>query len=303
MPGTVLVTGGAGFVGSHLVEHLVATGKNVAVVDNLSRGRREWVPAGVPLHEADIRDLPALREIVEAERPSVVVHLAAMHFIPAVDDAPGLAREVNVDGTAHLLRALEPAPPAILLFASTAAVYPDRPGPIPESCTVAPLDVYGETKAEGEQLVTEFRRQTGARSIAARLFNVIGRRETNPHVVPELVEQVCRRTSPIRLGALQPVRDYTDVVDVAGALACLLEPLEEEAVVVNVGTGAGTSVADLVASCERIVGHELPVVTDPGRVRSRDRAELVADVTVLRGAGWAPTRTLEQTLRDLLTED
>jgi UDP-glucose 4-epimerase len=299
---TLLITGGAGFIGSHLVERLVDARADVAVVDNLSRGERHWVPAGVPLHEADIRDLRRLRRIVGIVRPTSVVHLAAMHFVPAVDDAPALAREVNVDGTQNLLRALAPAPPELLLFASTAAVYPDRSGRIPESCAVGPFDVYGETKVEGERLVADFERGTGTRSIVARLFNVIGRRETNPHVVPELVTQVREGRTPIRLGALHPKRDYTDVVDVAAALARLLGPLDEDASVFNVGTGRGTSVADLVASCERIVGYELIVESDPRRVRRRDRAELVADVSLLRGTGWAPTRTLEQTLRDLLTE-
>ena len=299
MAEAILVTGGAGFIGSHLVERLVDAGADVAVLDNLSRGDRAWVPETVPLHEADIRDGDAVQRVVAAVRPTSVVHLAAMHFIPAVDGAPDLARAVNVVGTENLLRALAASPPRLLVFASTAAVYPDRQGPIPEDCGVDPIDVYGETKAAGEGLVARFERETGTRSIVARLFNVIGRRETNPHVVPELIGQVKAGRRPIRLGAMAPKRDYTDAIDVADALARLLEPVAS-ARVFNVGSGRATSVADLVATCERILELPLPVEGDPARLRARERLELVADVSLLRATGWAPTRTLEATLRDLL---
>jgi UDP-glucose 4-epimerase len=297
---TILVTGGAGFIGSHLVERLVGAGADVAVIDNLSRGDPAWVPDRVPLHEADIRDGEEVKRIAASIRPAIVVHLAAMHFIPAVDDAPALARAVNVRGTENLLRALAPAPPRLLVFASTAAVYPDCAGPILESCPADPIDVYGETKAEGERMVARFERETGTRAIVARLFNVIGRRETNPHVVPELVAQVRQRRSPIKLGALHTKRDYTDAVDVSAALVSLFQPVAGDPRVFNVGTGHGTSADELVVICERILQRKLAVESDPQKLRARDRVELVANVSRLRATGWAPTRSLDVTLRELL---
>ena len=125
MVNNILVTGADGFIGSHLVELLVAEGLDVSVVDDLSRGQREWVPDGCKLYEFDVRDADAVLAVVREAGADSVVHLAALHFIPAVDDAPELAWSINVDGTKNLLEALRDAPPKRLLFASTAAVYPD----------------------------------------------------------------------------------------------------------------------------------------------------------------------------------
>ena len=303
MTGTILVTGGAGFVGSHLVEQLVADGHDVHVVDDLSRGRVEWLPKAADLSRLDIRDAPGLRQAVARFQPQTVVHLAAMHFIPAVDGAPALAEDVNVGGTRALLEALESAPPERLLFASTAAVYPDRAGPIPETCPPAPLDVYGRTKLDGERLVEAFASSVGTAVVLARIFNVIGARETNAHVVPELVDQLRRGERRVRLGNLDSRRDYTDVRDVADALARLLLMPSDGSLHVNVGSGRGVSVAEVVATCERVVGERVEVENDPARRRAVDRSELVADGALLRRlTGWEPRWALDETLAELLSE-
>ena len=299
----VLVTGGAGFIGSHLVERLVAAGERTSVVDDLSRGRRAWLHPEAELHKLDLRDADAVQRAVRKIAPDVVVHLAAMHFVPAVDGAPQLAWDVNVNGTRNLLAALEQSPPELLLFASTAAVYPDRRGPIDESCPPGPIDVYGRTKLEGEQLVAEFTARTGARSIVARIFNVVGRRETNAHVVPELVGQLRRKSAPVRLGNLESRRDYTDVLDASAALHRLLSVPRDGADTFNLGSGRSASVADLVQICEGILGNPIDIQVEQGRLRVQDRAELIADPSRLRETTlWEPERSLRDTLAELLTE-
>jgi UDP-glucose 4-epimerase len=302
MPRRTLITGGAGFIGSHLVERLVAAGASVAVIDDLSRGRREWLHREAELHELDVRDGDQLRRVVVQARPDVVVHLAAMHFIPAVDGAPDLAWDVNVNATRLLLGALAQRPPELLLFASTAAVYPDSRGPIPESCPPQPIDLYGRTKLEAERLIGEFASTTGTRCVVARIFNVIGRRETNAHVVPELVAQLRRGSVPVRLGNLEPRRDYTDVLDVAVALERLLSLPEDGAGTFNLGSGRSVSVAELVRICEQVLGRPIEVEVEPRRRRAQDRAELVADPRLLsQTTGWQPARSLGETLAELLT--
>jgi UDP-glucose 4-epimerase len=299
----ILVTGGAGFIGSHLVERLVTAGERVAVVDDLSRGRREWVHAEAELHEVDVRDRDAVVRPIAQAAPDVVVHLAAMHFIPAVDGAPELAWDVNVNATRTVLDALTHRPPELLLFASTAAVYPDTRGPIPETCLPAPFDLYGETKLEGERLVREFESRAGTRCVVARIFNVIGKRETNPHVVPDLVGQLRDGSLSVRLGNLEPRRDYTDVIDVAAALERLLLLPDDVAGTFNLGSGRSVSVAELVRVCEQVLGRTVEIEVEPQRRRARDRAELVADPRLLREAtGWRPTRSLRETLAELLTD-
>jgi UDP-glucose 4-epimerase len=301
MSRVVLVTGGAGFIGSHLVERLCAAGERVSVIDDLSRGRREWIHPDAELYEADIRDSAALRRVATAVAPEVVVHLAAMHFIPAVDGAPQLAHDVNVNGTRSLLDALREQAPQLLLLASTAAVYPDSSGPIAETCRPAPIDVYGQTKLAAERLVSAFAGQVGARCVAARVFNVIGPRETNLHVVPELVGQLRSGAETVHLGDLRPRRDYTDVRDVAAALHALVDHPGGTAGIVNVGSGRSWSVGELVEECERVLGHSVHVETEEARVRTRDRAELVANPRLLQEVtGWKPFWPLRETLADLL---
>jgi UDP-glucose 4-epimerase len=297
----VLVTGGAGFIGSHLVERLVDSGEQVAVVDDLSRGHRAWLAPEAELYELDLRDGGGLRRILPEVAPEVVVHLAAMHFIPAVDDAPMLAEEINVLGTRTLLETLAATPPEVVLFASTGAVYPDRRGPIDESCVPEPIDLYGRTKLEGERLVMESAERNGFRPLVARIFNVVGRRETNPHVVPDVVEQLRDGAGAVRVGNLSPRRDYTDVRDVADALQRLLAPASDHQIVFNVGSGRSVSVAELVQVCERVLGRRIEIEVEPRRVRDRDRAELLADTRLLRETtGWLPTHSLRDTLADLL---
>ena len=296
-----MVTGGAGFIGSHLVERLALQGDEVHVLDDLSRGRPEWLRAGISLYRTDLGDQDAMRKTVSTVSADVVVHLAALHFIPEVDGAPELAWRVNVEGTRNLLDSLSNVRPKTVLFASSAAVYADRMGPIGEQSAVAPVDLYGKTKVVGEQLFTRFGAETGTRCVIARLFNVIGERETNPHVVPEIVEQLRQGVTRLRLGNLHTRRDYTDVVDVAEALERLLLVRSADAIV-NVGSANGVSVAELVSACERILGRKVIVTTDPARVRTRDRAELVADTGLLRSlTGWSPKRSLDETLASLLT--
>lgn len=296
----VLVTGGAGFIGSHLVEQLVDAGERVAVVDDLSRGDHAWVHPQAELHELDIRDGVGLRRVLPQLRPDVVVHLAAMHFIPAVDNAPELARDVNVRGTLAVLEALASQPPQMLVFASSAAVYPDRRGPIDEACAPDPIDVYGETKLEGERLVLQWAEQSGVRPIVARIFNVIGERETNPHVVPEVVEQLRSGSRVVHVGNLAPRRDYTDVRDVAEALRRLLSTTRDHTVF-NLGSGRSVSVAELVQACAEVLAQRLEVDVEQRRLRDRDRAELVADAALLRETtGWEPRWSLAETLARLL---
>jgi UDP-glucose 4-epimerase len=298
-----MVTGGAGFIGSHLVERLVTAQTRVTVVDDLSRGRREWLHRDAELHEVDVRDADAFRRVIAQARPDVVVHLAAVHFIPAVDGEPEVAWDINVNATRTLLDAIAHRPPELLLFASTAAVYPDTSGPIPETCPPQPFDLYGTTKLEGERLVREFESRTGTRCIVARIFNVVGKRETNPHVVPDLVRQLRGGALPVRLGNLEPRRDYTDVVDVAVALERLLSLRHDVGGTFNVGSGRSVSVADLVRVCEQVLARTVEVEVDPQRRRVQDRTELVADPRLLEAAtGWNPERSLQETLAELLME-
>ncbi len=178
------------------------------------------------------------------------------------------------------------------------------------SIAFAGADVDFLARLKADDLVDTLRRNlgssahsTGARVLVARIFNIIGRRETNPHVVPELIGQLRDGGRRVRLGNLAPRRDYTDARDAADALERLLALSPRQQTIVNVGSGRSVSVADLIAACERIVGQPIEVEVESGRRRATDRAELVADSALLQSlTGWAPERTLDETLIDLFAE-
>jgi UDP-glucose 4-epimerase len=295
----ILVTGAAGFIGSELCSRLLASNRPAVGYDNLSRGRREHVPAGATLVEGDIRDASRLSDVVAAHRPHVVVHLAAMHFIPECIARPAETLDVNVEGTRTMLECCRRHGVRRLIFASTAAVYAPGEEPCREDETpIGPVDVYGESKVEGERLVRAFQAETGAAACVLRLFNAIGRRETNPHVVPHIFEAL-RASDAIALGNTAPERDYVDTRDIADAILAAAG-LHEGLHVLNVGTGVGRSVEDIVAALQGILGRPLTIVREPSRVRATERMRLVADIRKIRqAASWAPRIPFEQTLRDL----
>jgi UDP-glucose 4-epimerase len=296
------VTGGAGFIGSALCRALVAQGTRVVAYDNLRFGRRDMLPADplCALVEGDVRDGAAVRRLLHEVAPRAICHLAALHFIPYCNAHPEEAMDVNVDGTRSVLEACREVRPERLLFASTAAVYPAEGSPFVEEQPAGPIDIYGTTKLMGEELVRRFAVETAVPTVIARLFNAFGPQDTNPHLIPDVVDQL-RGGDTLRLGNLEPVRDYVHLEDLAAALVGLLERPGDGCDVFNVGSGEGRSVRDVVEAFQAALGRPLTVVQDPQRVRKVERAELVADVGRLRRAtGWQPRVGFQEGVRRLV---
>lgn len=300
MPPTTLVTGGCGFIGFALSRRLAAAGHQVVAYDDLSRGRAENLPDGARLIEGDIRDRRRLGDVLSELRPDAVIHLAAIHYLPDCAARPRETQDVNVEGTRRVLGACRSGGVRRVVFASTAAVYAPVDGPCAEDDTpVGPIEVYGESKLEGERLVEAFSRETGIAATTVRISNAIGRRETNPHVVPHIFESL-RVSNQVPLGSIEARRDYIDTRDIADAILAVLEASPGYQVF-NVGTGEAHSVAAIVAALERILGRRIEILRDASRLRPVERMLLVADISkIRRAAGWAPRVTLEESLRDLV---
>jgi UDP-glucose 4-epimerase len=300
MTSSVLVTGGAGFVGSGLVRRLLDIGHTVVVIDNMVRGSTENLPdhANLTVIEGDIRSGDDLAKAM-ACKPKYVAHLAAHHFIPYCDKHPGETVSVNVYGTEMVLEAIQRSQSVEkLVFASTAAVYGPSDTPHKENEPMAPIDIYGVSKKLGEELVEFFHRQTGIPSVNARLFNVIGPRETNPHLLPDIFEQL-PNGSNIKLGNLLPQRDYIYTDDIAeGIITMLQADVSYESI--NVGTGSAYSAQEVVDQIAEVLGSNITIDSVADRQRAGDRPFLCADNSRLRQLGWNCADDLHSSLKKTL---
>jgi len=296
----VLVTGGSGFIGSEVVRQLVDRGDSVVVLDNHSFGKASHLDGlDVVLEEADIRDAAAMRELVAALAPDAVLHLAAIHFIPYCNQHPYEATDINVRGTMNILDACADAGVGRVFFASTAAVYGIGDAPHRETEPVAPCDVYGLSKVLGERLCNEFQLKTGAAVSVGRFFNAFGPNETNPHLIPEIVAQIEDGARQIRLGNLEPKRDFIHTSDIAAAVLLLIDRTQPGMDVCNIGSGEEIAVTEVVDAISRLIGEPIRIEVDPARVRKVERMHLCADTSRLRSYGWSPQVSFQEGMATL----
>lgn len=294
----VLVTGGAGFIGSHVAQTYRDLGHEVAIVDDLSTGRRANVPSGVRLHELGLTD-PRLGEVVERERPEVVSHHAAQKDVRKSVDDPILDARTNVLGMIALLEACVRARVRKVVFASSGGViYGEQEHfPADEDHPKRPVSPYGITKLAGEHLLAVYRRLHGLRWLALRYANVFGPRQ-DPHgeagVVAIFALKSLRGEGVVVNGDGEQTRDYVYVEDVVRANVAALA--EEPEGAVNIGTGVETSVNEIARQVGAAAGSKLPPRHAPPRPGEQRRS--VLDVRRARSLlGWEPTFSLAEGVR------
>jgi UDP-glucose 4-epimerase len=302
-----LVIGGAGFIGSHLVDVCLRKGLKVWVFDNFSTGKRSFL-ANLPesqIVEGDILDANWLDKTIQDVKPDAVFHLAAIHHIPTCEEQSIHALHVNVVGTDTVLKACLQNRVHRIVFTSTGALYdPKITTPLSENAAAKAQDIYGISKHACENLVEYYADKKGLPGIVARLFNTVGRRETNSHVVPAIFGQLSGGNRSIKLGNLSPRRDYIHVEDVAEALFALgnvqmSQPFE----IFNVGSGKDYSVQELVNLCSEVIGEPVEVITSADLQRKVDRPNQLADSSRLqRTVNWKPDRSLKQALAEIWQE-
>ena len=298
----VLVTGGCGFVGSRVCARLVADGHEVIILDNLTLGSPAHLPAAgggqVRLVEADIRDADVLARCLTTDRPRTIIHLAAIHFIPACNADPRRAIDVNVTGTQTLFDACAAVGTVeAIVIASSAAVYAASEAPLREESALGPVDIYGHTKLWNEQQAALFHRRTGMAVGIARLFNQFGPGETNAHLIPSIIEQA-QAGGPLRLGNLASRRDYLSTDDAARGLIALAAACREHgSLTCNFGSERAVDGWELVRLIERLHGSPLVVTQDPTRMRPADTPVILSDCTRAHELlGWYPATTLDDGL-------
>lgn len=313
MTHTILVTGGAGYIGSHMVHRLKDAGYRVKVFDNLSRGFADAVAAD-ELFIGDIRDGKALSAAFDACRPDVVMHFAALAYVGESVGVPGLYYDNNVGGSISLLNTMQQHGLKRLVFSSTCATYGEPLEiPIPETHPQNPINAYGRSKLMVESMLPDYARAFGIDSIALRYFNAAGcdpqgrvgeRHDPETHIIPLVLEAALAvidripDPEPLRVFGDQfdtpdgtCVRDYIHVTDLCSAhqLAAqrLLEGGTQGFEAFNLGNGLGYTVLQVIETCRKVTGVDIPYEIHPAR--AGDPANLIGSAErAHRVLGWRP---------------
>jgi UDP-glucose 4-epimerase len=299
----ILVVGGAGYIGSHVVRRLLGEGREVLVFDNLSQGHIEAVPEG-RLIVGDLDDRAALDHALRLHRIDAVMHFAALASVPESVAEPARYYRNNVVGTMNLLDAMREAGVGRIVFSSTCAVYGEAIPPITEGSPTRPVNPYGFTKLACEHALADYARAYRIGYAALRYFNACGAaddgtlgedHDPETHLIP-LVLRVAlgQRESVSVFGTDYPtpdgtcIRDYVHVEDLAEAHLIALDRIEPGVgMTYNVGTGVGASVRQVIDAARQVTGRPIPVVEHPRR--PGDPPALVASPVAIRDAlGWSP---------------
>jgi UDP-glucose 4-epimerase len=300
----ILVTGGAGYVGSHCLRVLLAAGHEAVVYDNLSRGHQKAVPAGL-LVEGDLNDEAKLTTVLKDRKIEAVMHFAALALVGESVEKPELYYRNNVVGSFHLLEAMRQAGVGKIVFSSTTATYgtPEKM-PIAETTPQQPINPYGFSKLVVEHMLDDYAGAHGLGFAALRYFNAagaapdgkIGEDHTpESHLIPIVLQVALGQRESISIfGDDYPtadgtcIRDYVHVDDLAAAHLAALDRLQAgKSIKVNLGTGRGYSVREVIDACRKITGHKIPEKIAPRR--PGDPPELIADSRLARKLlDWSP---------------
>lgn len=304
----ILVTGGAGFIGSHLIDVLLANQATVWTIDNLSFGKRAFLPPDGTYFrfiEGDLLDQKVITKVFQTFQPTWIYHLAAIHHIPTCEVHPIDALRTNVEGTQVILQAISQAKTIEkIVFTSSGAVYDVLNLPLTEDSPVVPYDIYSISKVTGEHLLRVNALRTGIPTVVARMFNVVGARETNAHLVPDILAQVVKGERNIQLGNLKPRRSYIHVMDAAEALFALGKvSLSCEYDVFNVGVEEEYTVQDILDLLGGLLNYELIPLSTEQKARKIDRISQQAVIQkIMQETGWHPKSSLRDALKYALQE-
>lgn len=273
-----LVIGGAGFIGSHIVEELVARGKQVVVMDNLISGCKDFLPYSVKFIWGDIRSPKDLDRVFKEGPFERVINLAAQPYIPKCYDDPELFFETNANGTLNVLRACERYEVERMLQYASAEEYGTQTGKISEDTAVRPQSTYGVSKVAADYLVQVRQRESGLRAIAVRQFNCYGPRETHEYVIPEIISQL-DRGPVVALGNIHAARDFLYVKDAVNYALELLEK-GDPGEIYNLGASDCITIEKLAHLIGRLMGHKsIEIKIDPAKLRPWDIERLESDNT------------------------
>jgi UDP-glucose 4-epimerase len=299
----ILITGGAGFIGSHSIDAAKMAGYRVRVFDDLSSGSRDNIPSGAELIVGDVRNWEQVR--AAAEGCDAVLHLAALVSVPQSMRQPVETLAINTEGTANVLEAARQAGMRRFVLASTCAVYGDLPGRNDEASPVLPLSPYAASKLMAEQWAELYTTAYGLETVVLRYFNVYGPRQRADSPYSGVLARWC---TAVQVGDVctvfgdgEQTRDFVSVHDVAAAnLLALTSPQLQAGSVYTVATGETTSLNTILSVLEKTAAH--PVRKQYAPARSGDIVHSAGSSARLQSCGWRPEVTLERGIQELLNE-
>ena len=306
---TILIIGGAGFIGSNLAKKLFCQGYQIIIYDNFSSGQLtnlSTVKNNIKIIKGDILDYRKLNHCILKYQPDIIFHLAAIHYIPDCDKNPEKTHRVNVDGTHNILKiitALKINP--FFIFISSAAVYKNSKKSLAETDKTQPICIYGKTKLLGEKIIKQLCFKKEIPFIIIRLFNVYGPNDKTPHVIPKIISQLKRKSAVITLGNLQPKRDFIYVDDVSDALSNLLAHKPKN-IIYNLGTGKEYSIKNIVEKVAKLLEDkkELKILSKNDLQRKIERFNLKADINKIKKEfHWKPKVDIDQGIKLLLKKE
>jgi UDP-glucose 4-epimerase len=317
---TWLITGGAGYIGTHVADLFIADGKNVVLLDSLYQGLESRIiylrkkhNQEIPLHVVDIRDYTAVENILKSQTFTGIVHTAALKAVGESVEKPDEYKEVNYTATVELLKLAQKHGVKKFLFSSTAAVYgsPDTVEPCKENGPLSPISPYGSTKLDAESKVTEFINTPGNAGSSFRFFNVVGTASLElldnsvENLVPIVLGKLNKGEAPVIFGTDYSttdgtcVRDYVDVRDIAAAHLAAANATKPLPGIINIGTGRGASVREIINLVLDATNKSKTEVIEAPR-RAGDPAFLCADVDLAaKEMGFRSKYSLEESIRSL----
>ncbi len=293
---SILITGSEGFIGGHLVSHLVKTGYKVYGIDRCTN--LYFQHDHYHLRNIDILDVRQLAEFVCGQNFDAIVHLAALTTHDEMVNQKSKTLQINIQGTINLLEAYQRSGAGMFIYASTGKVYGSiQKNPISEDHPTNPLNILGKSKIIAENLIDFYSLDSPGQTVILRIFNVYGPRQRDHFLVPTILSQLANGNPAITLGNIQDKRDYIYVADVADAMALMLDKdFSKNMQIFNVGSGTALTAADIVREVGKIIGREIDISVDTSRFRKDECPVEYADTQKLSVLGWQPANSLREGL-------
>ncbi len=298
----ILITGGLGFIGNHLVRYLLKKDpeNKIIVIDDLSSGKMSFlkdVRSKFIFYDIDITNKEGIDRCFRKEGPDIIIHLAAIHFIPECNQNPAKTISVNIIGTHNVVTLANKYNVKQFIFASSASVYGATHKKNNEDDLPNPLDIYGCSKLCGEQIIKNLCQVNWS---VLRFFNVIGTNETHEHLLPVIIKQL-KNNSGLVLGNLESKRDYLFIEDLLRGVGEVINNKKAYSQILNMGTGRGTSVREVVHGFEVALKKQIEISQSANLKRGVDNPKLVASIEKIRKLiNWEPKYSFQEALNKIL---